>query len=293
MAEPFAPLGALLRSAGACAAGCLEAKPLLAQLEPERAAQALERLPGLRSLLCAAFPYATGREPEGPFSRYARGEDYHAVLRRRLEPVRETLETAFPGNRFLYYADVSPFPEVRAAALAGLGKLGQNGLLITETAGSYVFLAFLATDLAVCPTGGALRFCRGCGECLRQCPAGALPGGGTVLSDRCLSAVTQRRGPLTEEEQRLVRRCRTLWGCDRCQQCCPENAAAAAAPLPELLPQEPALEPEDLALSDRAFRRKYAGRAFVWRGAAPLRRNAALLGLLPKEKDQKERRKER
>ncbi len=293
MAEPFAPLGALLRSAGACAAGCLAAEPLLAQLEPERAAQALDRLPGLRSLLCAAFPYATGREPEGLFSRYARGEDYHAVLRRRLEPVRETLERAFPGKCFLYYADVSPFPEVRAAALAGLGRLGQNGLLITDAAGSYVFLAFLATDLAVCPTGGALRFCRGCGECLRQCPAGALTGGGTVLADRCLSAVTQRRGPLTEEEQRLVRRCRALWGCDRCQQCCPENAAASAAPLPELLPRVPMPAPEDLTLSDRAFRRKYAGRAFVWRGVAPLRRNAALLGLLPKEEAQKERRKER
>ena len=123
--------------------------------------------------------------------------------------------------------------------------------------------------------------------------AGALTGDGTVLADRCLSAVTQRRGPLTEEEQRLLRRCQTLWGCDRCQQCCPENAAAAAAPLPELLPREPMLEPGDLALSDRAFRRKYASRAFVWRGAAPLRRNAALLGLWTPQDEQKTDRKER
>ena len=80
---------------------------------------------------------------------------------------------------------------------------------------------------------------------------------------RCLSALTQRRGALSPQEAALVQKNGMLWGCDECQRCCPENRGLTAVPLPEFAPL-PELGEGDLLLSDRAFRRKYAGRAFVW-----------------------------
>ena len=241
--------------------------------------------PGLAALLCAAFPYANGREPELPLSRYARGKDYHLVLRERMERASEVLRARYPGKRFDFYADVSPFPEVWAAARAGLGKLGQNGLLLTERAGSWVFLGFLATDAPIPGTEQEIVSCCGCGLCRRQCPgqALALP----FREERCLSAISQRRGALTPEEQTLLRENAILWGCDRCQTVCPENRRASAQPLPEFMPLS-LPEPGDFQQGDRAFRRAFRERAFTWRGVQPLRRNADLLApreAQPSEKD--------
>lgn len=268
----------LLTQAGACAWGVADGDALLSVMPEDARARALEQVPGLRRLLCAAFPYARGDEGRGPISLYARGADYHAVLRRRMEPVQRALEGAFPGEAFVFFSDVSPFPEVYAAALAGVGKLGENGLLITESAGSYVFLATLATGAALPVTGeGNIQRCRGCGACKKHCPAGCC---GEESRVRCLSALTQRRGELTSAEAALVRKSGMLWGCDECQRCCPENRGLTAVPLPEFAPL-PGLGEGDLLLSDRAFRRKYAGRAFVWRGVQPLRRNGEILSAHP------------
>ena len=264
----------LLLQAGACAAGCVPADRLRERMAPEDWQRALAATPGLKSLLCAAFPYGPETVTPGPLSLYARGADYHRVLRDRLAPAAAALARRYPGCRFDFYADASPFPEVYAAALAGLGRVGQNGLLITENAGSYVFLGFLATDADLPPTGGTLRFCSGCGACRRACPGGALAG--DLCRERCLSHLTQQRGALTEAQRALVRKGGMLWGCDRCQTVCPENARRTVPPLPEFLPG-PDPSPGELALSDRAFRRTFADRAFVWRGVQPLRRNFEII----------------
>lgn len=265
----------LLLQAGACAAGVVWAERLRPRMSGEQWQRAGEKTPGLKSLVCAAFPYGPEVCTPGRLSLYARGADYHAVLRTRLEPVAQALAEKYPGCRFDCYADVSPFPEVYAAALAGLGKLGRNGLLITEQAGSLVFLGFLATDAVLPETGGEIVPCRGCGACVKACPGGALAGG-PLDQSRCLSAITQLRGELTAQQAALVKQGGMLWGCDRCQLACPENQRRTAAPLPEFLPR-PGPEDADLLLSDRAFRRQFAGRAFTWRGVQPLRRNFEIL----------------
>lgn len=264
----------LLKSAGACAVGCVAAERLRPQMTEAQWLRAEQNTPSLKSLICAAFPYGPETVTPGLLSVYARGADYHDVLQARLEPVAEELARRHPGHRFDFYADASPFPEVYAAALAGLGKLGQNGLLIVPGAGSYVFLGFLATDMELPETAGEIAGCAGCGACQRACPGGAL--GRRFAEDRCLSAITQKRGPLTEEQAALVQRGGMLWGCDRCQLACPENQNRTLPPLPEFLPQPDPTERE-LTLSDRAFRRQFAGRAFTWRGVQPLRRNFAIL----------------
>lgn len=264
----------LLKNAGACAAGCVAAEKLRPRMSEERWQRAQETTPGLKRLVCAAFPYGPETVTPGPLSVYARGCDYHDVLRARLAPVAEELTKRYPGHRFDFYADASPFPEVYAAALAGLGKLGKNGLLIVPGAGSFVFLGFLATDGELPETVGEIVPCQGCGACQRACPGGALAAG--FEESRCLSAITQKRGELTPEQAALVKQGGMLWGCDRCQLVCPENRTRIIPPLPEFLPQEDPTG-QALSLSDRAFRRQFAGRAFTWRGVQPLRRNLEIL----------------
>ena len=264
----------LLRQAGACAVGCVAAQRLRQHMSVDAWARAEQTTPGLKSLLCAAFPYGPEHPVPGKLSLYARGADYHQILQQRLAPVAAALSRRFPGCRFDFYADVSPFPEVYAAALAGLGKLGQNGLLITEKAGSFVFLGFLATDAELPETAGEIAPCIGCGACKKACPGGAL--GQTLDQSRCLSAITQQRGELTKEQIALVKTGGMLWGCDRCQLVCPENQNRTVFALPEFLPQ-PDPTAQDLQLSDRQFRKIFAGRAFAWRGVQPLRRNAEIL----------------
>ena len=119
--------------------------------------------------------------------------------------------------------------------------------------------------------------CVSCGQCIVACPTGALTEQGCEVT-HCLSDLTQRKGPLPPEAAEQVRRSPTVWGCDLCQKACPHNQAAALTPLPEF--RENLLCSLTLAelepLSNKAFRRQYARRAFSWRGIGPLRRNLAL-----------------
>ena len=102
----------LLLQAGACAAGCVPADRLRERMAPEDWQRVLSATPGLKSLLCAAFPYGPETVTPGPLSLYARGADYHRVLRDRLAPAAAALARRYPGCRFDFYADASPFPEV-------------------------------------------------------------------------------------------------------------------------------------------------------------------------------------
>ncbi|MBQ5972852.1 MAG: epoxyqueuosine reductase [Oscillospiraceae bacterium] len=219
--------------------------------------------------LIAAFPYFAGDEP-GPVALYARGEDYHAVLHRALNEAAARI----PGEEpFAANADVSPLAEVRAAALAGLGAVGRNGLLLTERYGSFVFLGELLFRSELSLPRGEGKRCRGCGACVRACPTGALRGEGP-----CLSELTQKRH-LSPEEEAVVARGGYQWGCDVCQRACPANAGAERTRIPAFcggtLPLVDRLE--TAGLSNKQIEKKYARRAFLWRGGAILRRNEALV----------------
>ena len=234
--------------------------------------------PGAQTVLVGAFPYYAGQAP-GNLSLYCRGEDYHLVLGRRLEQVCAGLRARHPSHTFVAGADNSPVPELAAAELAGVGCRGRHGLRIVPPYGSYVFLGTILTDLVLPSTGpSAETLCPPhCRACQAACPTGALTEQGCEVT-RCLSDLTQRKGPLPPEAAEQVRRSPTVWGCDLCQKACPHNQAAALTPLPEF--REDLLCSLTLAelepLSNKAFRRQYARRAFSWRGIGPLRRNLAL-----------------
>lgn len=234
--------------------------------------------PGAKTVLIAAFPYLL---PEAAYagrnlSRYAAVTDYHAVALARLEEACAQLRALYPNAAFAAFADNSPIPEVGAACAAGLGVRGDNGLLITERFGSYVFLGEIVTDLIL--PGGAqpVSGCLHCGRCKAACPAQSITTAG-VDRARCLSAVTQRKGALTPQEQTLLRESGCVWGCDICQEVCPLNRAAEVAPLPEFLEAPCAVAAPGCDLT---------GRAFAWRGRAVIERNLAILQAPPADKSE-------
>ena len=207
-------------------------------------------------------------------SSYAVARDYHLYIKGLTEGLARTLGSAFPEYRFIGFGDHSPIDERHAALSAGLGILGDNGLLINEKYGSFVFIAELLTDappeLLGAVTPSEIERCEHCGACLAACPTGCLSGRG-----ECLSDITQKKGELTDSECELMRRVGTAWGCDVCQRVCPHNA------LPEITPIEffktdliAALTSERVeSMTEDEFR----SRAYAWRGRNTVLRNLEVL----------------
>ena len=219
-----------------------------------------------KSTVVAVFPYFVERERDANLCRYAVVPDYHTVVGDYLRDAAQKLSERDPDFHFRAFVDSSPVAEVYAAACAGLGVIGRNGLLITPQWGSYVFIGCIVTDVQTDIAPVEPQQCLNCGACLRSCPVKALSSDG-FDKNRCLSAVTQRKGELTAAETQLIRENGLVWGCDTCQSVCPMNKNARPTHIPEFLGGvKQKLLPADLAgdLSDRAF---------CWRGKNVLRRN--------------------
>lgn len=222
-----------------------------------------------------AIPYHSPacERPDRNCSRYAVGRDYHLFVDRLWESLSPVLRAEFPDVRFAMFADHSPIDERNAAARAGLGVLGDNGLLITKPYASYVFLGELITDA---PPPDELLVpqepprCRSCGACHAVCPV--LRGQAAT----CLSALTQKKGDLTEDEKTLLIQGGSVWGCDRCQEICPHTKAAVESgtvlsPIPFFnTNQLPHLTYQAVkSMTDAEF----SARAYAWRGRAVILRN--------------------
>ena len=228
-----------------------------------------------RSVIIFLLPYYAG-ECEN-LSRYAAARDYHLAIRDVTDRLIAKLSELYPGSSAKGYGDHSPIDERDAALSAGLGILGDSGLLINESYGTYVFIADVITDISASDITRDFmakehRHCISCGACLRACPTGILRGEGCD----CLSAITQRKGELADTEVDLMRKFNTVWGCDLCQSSCPYNKEPKITPISFFREERiTCLTSELLAgMSKDEFR----ARAFAWRGRKTVERNLELLG---------------
>ena len=233
----------------------------------------------VRSALMLLVPYNPGGGLTAEYARnvslYAVGRDYHDYFKGFFSRVCTKLEALCPGFRFSGSADNAPIDERHAAASAGLGRYGDNGLLINDTYGTYVFIGEILTDaepetlgtVSVCTPEG----CEHCGACSAACPMKHNPYG---LSE-CLSAVTQTKKLNDRTRLDYIRYYGSAWGCDRCQSVCPHNRGAKETPVPyyrEAL--IPFLSAERLSrMSDEEF----SARAYAWRGRPCIERNLVML----------------
>ena len=226
-----------------------------------------------RSVVIFLIPYYTAEGKN--ISRYAVSKDYHIIIREITDRLNERLRELFPSSSAKGYGDHSPIDERHAALIGGLGIVGDNGLLINEKYGSYVFVADSVTDIPAEQLGATapaeIKECIHCGECRRACPTGILRAEG----DSCLSYITQKKGELQEWEAELMRRYNTAWGCDMCQTCCPYNKKAKQTPIEFFYEDNIDSLTEDTLkmMTDDEFK----SRAFAWRGRGTVERNIRIL----------------
>ena len=244
-------------------------------------------LPDARSVIVTATLYNTERPYSNDvasdvalISRYAWGDDYHDVLKARLEALLASIRAGLaPGDaeRFAArtYVDTGPVQERVYAQYAGLGWIGKNTCLISPDLGSWLFLGEIITTLDLEADTQGLEQCGTCTRCLDACPTGALVEPGVLDSARCLSYLTiEHRGGVPAEYHAAIGT--QIYGCDICQEVCPYNQPAPASQDPPWQPR-PGLDLPRLAdlasRSDDELRALIKGTPMTRAKVAGLRRN--------------------
>lgn len=261
---------------------------------------------GARSVVIVALNYhqprpaptEVSRSAQGRIARYAWGEDYHKVLRRKLAPLAKALileeqqsshAPSAPAPAARICVDTSPLMERDFAELAGIGWIGKNTLVLHPELGSFFFLGAIVTTLEIEPDAPMPDHCGTCTRCLDACPTQAFIAPYRMDASRCISYLTiERREPPPPDLQPAMRD--WLFGCDVCQEVCPFNRRVPPA-------REPALHarPEVFSLDaekvlnwsqedyDQALRHTAMKRATL----SMWKRNARIVrdGILPAEPD--------
>ena len=229
------------------------------------------KLPDCQSVLLFAIPYYNGAHPERNISLYAAPRDYHLYFAQLEKLLVPALIRIFPDHRFALTADHSPIDERDAALKLGLGIKGDYHLLITEPYGSFVFLAEVLSTLPAkeyyngsVPPLAQPKECLHCGACRRACPS----------PEYCLSAITQKKGELTEDEIALMLQSGIVWGCDVCQTVCPMNREIEITPI-EFFKTDTVYCPT-AAMVKGMTKEEFKQRAFSFRGRNTILRNLRL-----------------
>jgi epoxyqueuosine reductase len=237
-------------------------------------------LPGARSVVAVALSYKPASDDAswGGVAAYARGADYHDVLRERLATLAAFIaERGGPEAATRVAVDTSAVLERDLAARAGLGWIGKNTNLLAPELGSLFFIGTVLTTVGLAFDEALPDRCGTCTACLDACPTRAFVAPYVLDARRCISYLTiEHRGDIDDTLREDVGE--WLFGCDICQDVCPWNAKAAPTREPAFQPARP-LEPltELLALTPEAFHARFRGSAMTRTKRAGLLRNAALV----------------
>jgi len=186
----------------------------------------------VQSILLVALNYFREKEekifpPEsGNISIYARGRDYHKVIKQKLKTLLKWLKEIDPNCQGRIFVDSFPIMEKPLAVRAGLGWIGKNTMLILKGKGSFFFLGGILLSLPLPPDEPFTEnFCGECNRCQKACPTGALEFPGLIDARRCISYLTiEHLGPIDKYLHPLIGN--HIFGCDICQIVCPWNRFA-------------------------------------------------------------------
>jgi epoxyqueuosine reductase len=279
-AEPMPEAEAALKER--IAAGLFAGMDWFTQARAEVAADPAALLPGARSVIALGTFYlsdaprdlSAAGDPHGRVASYAWGDDYHEVIRKRLDALAAEIRAlAAPGDeKSIVFCDTGRMVDRAVAQRAGLGWYGKNTNILTKGWGSWVFLSEIVTSLPLVPDAPLATTCGACEVCLHACPTNAFVAPYVLDATRCISYLTiELRGAIPLELRPLIGN--HIFGCDICQEVCPVNAVAvrrlgASGRFPgkaerlEFKPRaavgsSPALIPL-LALDDEGFRARFA-----------------------------------
>ncbi len=230
-----------------------------------------------------AIEFSRLRQPAmAGVSIYARGRDYHKVLRQRLQRLGERLQQALAPRGFAVahraFTDSAPVLEVELAQRSGLGWRGKHTLLLGRDGGSMSFLGELFVDLPLPTTPPVDAHCGACSACLEACPTAAIVAPYRLDARRCISYLSiEHDGPIPVEFR--VPMGNRIYGCDDCQLACPWNKFARRSPLPDFDAREGLAGATLLQLwawDEAAFLQRTEGSAIRRIGIARWRRNLAV-----------------
>lgn len=223
--------------------------------------RAKQRIPDeTKTIITFAFPYKVMEEKPNNISRYSAVEDYHKICGEKLEKITNEMRKIFKENKFEFFIDNSPIDEVKAAILSGIGIKGKNNLLITKKYGSYVFIGEILTDLKIQTVNKNITNCINCNKCIEACPTSFLKD----KNNKCLSAITQQKSELTDQEKIMMKKNNMVWGCDICQEVCPLNKNAQNTNIKEFI---------NSYKNEYILGENIKNRAFEWRGEKVIKRN--------------------
>ena len=225
---------------------------------------------GARSLLALAVNYYTDfRSTEfslkGRISRYAWGDDYHAIVGRRLEKLLEFIRSRDASAEGLCYVDTGPVMEKVWGAQTSLGWMGKHTNLISRSLGSWFFIGVILLNIELEYDRREKDYCGKCRRCIQACPTGAIVAPYVLDARRCISYLTiELRSEIPRSLRPLMGN--RIFGCDDCQEACPWNRFAVAASDREFNVKKENLKPDlmDLAcITDEEFRRRFKNSAIV------------------------------
>jgi epoxyqueuosine reductase len=241
--------------------------------------------PAARSVVSLAINYGPAEpalaaldDPQtGAISVYARGRDYHKVLKKRLKAFGRWIAGRY-ACEVKVFADTAPVMEKPLAQRAGLGWIGKHTNLVSRRFGSWLFLGEIFTTLDLPSDQAAVDRCGSCDACVRACPTGALDAPYRIDARRCLSYLTIEHPGAVPAEWAL-RFGNRIYGCDDCLAACPWNRFATPTPHEELRARAE-LDRLPLAslstIDDARFRALFAGTAIKRSGRDRIVRNAEI-----------------